>query len=286
MSPLTDRQVFGIAVILYGISAVYSIFLLRREKRHHNRLNYFLLLSALVAHTYAMVLSGFSLKACPINSLYGATTFISWTMVAAYLVIGLFHKLRFLGSYVAPLLFAIGVFALFTPRHVSQGTPNFTGGWGSLHIAAFTLAYAAWALSAVAGAMYLTQERDLKMHKLRAVLSLMPPIQRLETVTNRLLVGGFALFTVGLIVSVTFAHHGEFTMRGDFKVIWAGFVWLLYLGLILMRWKFWRGRRFAVSAIGACAFVLLTFWGSSLMSPSHDPRGSLVPDNTSPQAGQ
>jgi HemX protein len=280
MHALTDRQCFGIAVVLYGISAVYSIFLLRREVRQHNKLNYVLLLTAFCVHTYAMVLSGFSLKTCPINTLYGATTFVTWTMVAAYLVIGLFQKLRFIGAFAAPLLFGIGVFALFTPRHVSQGVMNFSGGWGSLHIAAFTLAYAAWGLSAVAGVMYLTQERDLKMHKLRAVLSLMPPIQRLEKVTNLLLISGFALFTVGLIVSVTFAHQGEFTMRGDFKVLLAAFVWLLYLGLILMRWRFWRGRRFAVSAIGACAFVLLTFWGSSLMSPSHDPRSA--PANTSP----
>lgn len=278
---LTDRQCFGIAVILYGISAFYSIFLLRRETRQHNRLNYVLLAAAFLAHTYSMVLSGFSLERCPINSLYGATTFVSWTMVAAYLVIGLFTKLRFLGAFAAPLLFALGVFALFTPKAVSQGHANFTGGWGSLHIAAFTLAYAAWGLSAVSGVMYLTQERDLKLRKLRAIMSLMPPIQRLEMVTRRLLVAGFVLFTIGLLVSVTFAHQGEFTMRGDFKVLWAAFVWVLYCALLVMHWKFWRGRRFAMGAIGACAFVMLTFWGSSLMSPSHDPRA--VPANTTPR---
>jgi HemX protein len=279
---LTDRQCFGIAVILYGISAVYSIFLLRRELRHHNRLNYVLLAAAFLAHTYSMVLSGFSLARCPINNLYGATTFVGWTMLAAYLVIGLFSKLRFLGAFAAPLLFGMGVFALFTPRAVSQTTMNFSGGWGSLHVAAFTLAYAAWGLSAVAGVMYLTQERDLKMHKMRAILSLMPPIQRLETVTRRLLVAGFVLFTIGLLVSVTFAHQGELSMRGDFKVLWAGFVWLLYLVLLVMHWRFWRGRRFAMGAIGACAFVMLTFWGSSLMSPSHDPRGT-QPGTVSPR---
>ena len=278
---LTDRQCFGIAVILYGISAVYSILLLRRDIRQHNRLNYFLIFAAFAAHTYSMVLSGFSLARCPINNLYGATTFISWTMVAGYLAIGLFSKLRFLGAFAAPLLFGIGVFALFTPKAVSQTTMNFSGGWGSLHIAAFTLAYAAWGLSAVAGVMYLTQEHDLKMNKLRAIMSLMPPIQRLEMVTRRLLIAGFALFTIGLVVSVTFARQGEFALRGDFKVLWAGFVWALYLALIFMNRKFWRGRRFAMSAIGACAFVMLTFWGSSLMSPSHDPRS--MPANTTSQ---
>jgi len=49
-------------------------------------------------------------------------------------------------------------------------------------------------------------------------------------------------------------------------------VWLLYLGLIIMRWKFAQsGRRFALGAIGTFVFVLLTFWGSNLLSPIHNP---------------
>ena len=49
-------------------------------------------------------------------------------------------------------------------------------------------------------------------------------------------------------------------------------VWLLYLGLIIMRWRFSQsGRRFALSAIGSFAFVLLTFWGTNVLSPLHNP---------------
>ena len=43
-----------------------------------------------------------------------------------------------------------------------------------------SLSYGAFGLSAVAALMYLTQERNLKFHKLQAIFSLMPPIQRLE----------------------------------------------------------------------------------------------------------
>ena len=39
--------------------------------------------------------------------------------------------------------------------------------------------------------MFLTQQHDLKFHKLRAVLSLLPPIQRLEIITSRLVLAGF-----------------------------------------------------------------------------------------------
>ena len=48
-------------------------------------------------------------------------------------------------------------------------------------------------------------------------------------------------------------------------------VWLLYLGLVVMRWRFAQGgRRFAFSAIGSFVFVLLTFWGTNVLSPLHN----------------
>ncbi len=272
MSWLTDRQCFGVAVVLYGISALYSIFLLRREERRDNRLNYLLLLAAFGAHTYAMILNGFSLDRCPINSLFGATALLSWIIALAYLVVGVTRKLRFLGAFAAPLLFGVGVFAVITPRDVGQNMPSFTGGLLSLHVALFILAYAAFGLSALSGAMYLAQERDLKLRRMRALFSLMPPIQRLELITGRVLAAGFVMLTIALFVSVLFVRQQETSLTpGDFKVLWSGFVWAIYLGLIGMRWKVWRGRRFAIGAIGAFAFVLLTFWGSSLMSPSHRP---------------
>jgi ABC-type uncharacterized transport system permease subunit len=273
MSGFSDRTCFAIAVVLYGLSAGYSIFLLRREVRHHNRLNYFLLLAAFGFHTAAMLLRGFSLERCPINNLYEATTFVAWTMTASYLAIGIWSKLRFLGAFAAPVLFAIGIFALLTPSDVgTAGKPEFTGGWLTLHVAMFALAYGAFGLSSVAGLMYLTQERDLKLHKIRALLSFMPPIQRLELVMRALLVTGFVLLSGALVISVLFMQQQGRALTADFKILWSIFVWALYFALILMRWKFWRGgRRFAWGSIAAFAFVLLTFWGSSLMSPMHRP---------------
>jgi len=103
---------FLCAVGLYGVSAVYSIFLLRQGFREDNRLNYLLLLGGFVLHTLAMFQRGFSLQRCPISNLYEATTFITWTIVAAYLLIGAWGRLRFLGAFVSPVLLGLGVFAL------------------------------------------------------------------------------------------------------------------------------------------------------------------------------
>ena len=273
MSWFTDRHCFAAAVVFYGISAAYSIFLLRKDIRQHNRLNYFALLTAFVFHTWAMLMRGFNLDRCPINNLYEATLFVAWTMTATYLVLGLWPRLRFLGAFAAPVLFAIGVFALIAPKDIgSPGHPDFSRGWLTLHVAMFALAYGAFGLSSVAGLMYLTQERDLKQHKMRAFLAFMPPIQRLETIIRALLIAGFVLFTGALLLSPIVVHQLGRTFEPDFKILWSLFVWALYLGLLVMRWKFWRGgRRFALGAVAVFAFVLLTFWGSSLMSPMHRP---------------
>lgn len=259
--------------MIYGFSTIYSVFLWRRGFRQDNRLNYFLLLAAFVLHTTAMAKRGFDLKHCPVNNLYEATTFISWTIVTSYLIFGVWSRLRFLGAFASPVLFAMGVFALMPSLDPPHGdTPQFSGGDTSLHAALILLAYGAFGLGAVAGVMYLTQEHDLKFHKLRAVLTLFPPIQRLELITNRLVLAGFILLTIGLCVGAGLPHPANEHFYNDPKILWSGFLWVLYLALLVSRWRFAQsGRRFAVGVIGLFAFLVLTFWGTALLSPLHHP---------------
>lgn len=261
-----------LAVLLYGISTIYSIFLLRKGFREDNRANYYLLLAAFVFHTLAMFKRGFSLHRCPINNLYEAVTFITWTIVASYMVMGVWSRLRFFGAFASPILFALGVFALMPALDKHGPRPDFSGAALHFHITLVLLSIGAFGLSCVAALMYLTQENDLKFHKMRAVLSLMPPIQRLEVVIGRSLAAGFVLLTAGLLVGGLFLEPPPGTrFIEDPMVIWSFLVWGLYLVLLVMRWHFaQRGRRFAWGAIAGFAFVMLTFWGFKLLSPLHN----------------
>ena len=270
--PVSDRQLFGIAVVLYGLSTLHALFVLRAGFRKDTWINYCLLFGGATFHTWAMFERGLPLQRCPINNLYEATTFIAWTIVAAYLVVmGSWGRLRFLGAFVSPLLLALGVFALMPALDVRAATPTFTGGWRSLHNALILLAFGGFGLSAVAGLMYVMQDRDLKHHKLRAALSLLPPIQRIEAIIGRLLVAGFALLTAGLVVSIVYLKQTrDVYFSSDALLLYSVFVWALYLTLVVLRWGFaQRGRRFAMGAIGSFAFIALTFWGVYLLSDLH-----------------
>jgi HemX protein len=266
-----DRHFFLLAVAVYGASVIYSVFLWRRGFRRDDHVNYFILLAAFALHTTAMVLRGFNFKQCPVNNLYEAMTFISWTIAATYLVVGIAHQLRFLGAFASPILFAIGVFALMPsldPPHGAQ--PDFSHGLVSLHASTILLAYGAFGLGAVSAIMFLTQQHDLKFHKLRAVLSLLPPIQRLEHVTFRLVLAGFILFTLGLALGPDLPRKAGETFLSDSKTLWSIFMWLVYLALILVHWRRAQSARaFATSVIVAFAFLLLTFWGTNLLSTLH-----------------
>lgn len=267
-----DRHYFLLAVVLYGLSTVYSVFLWRKGFRRDNWINYLLLLAAFALHTSSMARRGFSLQHCPVNNLYEATQFIAWTIVATYLVLGLMPRLRFLGAFASPVLLLMGVFALMPALDPPHGpAPDFGNGWVSLHAALIFLAFGAFGLGSIAALMFLTQEHDLKFHKLRAILSLLPPIQRLEKIAGGLVLTGFILLTAGLALFPLLPEPKTAAeSKFDPIILWSGLVWLVYLILLVMRWRGQGGRRFAWVALGSFAFILLTFWGIMLLSPSHN----------------
>lgn len=262
-----------LAVAAYGLSMLFSVFVWRKNFRSDNRVNYALLMVGLAFHTIALFKRGFSLERCPVNNLFEATAFFLWTFLAVYAVLGIFARLRFLGAFAAPLVFAVSVFALMPSLDPPPGpSPQFSGGWVSLHATLILLSYGAFGLGSAAAAMYLTQEHDLKLHKIRAILSQLPSIERIERVVQGLLLGGFVLLTVGLaIIPIMVGQPEGMSFSNDSKVLWSGLVWVAYSLLVLFHFRFhFVGKRFAWAVVAGFAFVLLTFWGTNLMSPVHN----------------
>jgi len=268
---LTDRQYFLLAVITYGLSTIYALFLWRKGFRLHDHTNYILLLIGFALQIEAMLKRGLTSGHCPVNNLYEAIVFVDAAIAGTCLLIGVWPRLRHLGAFAAPVLLAIGIFALMPGLDTHTEKPQFNLDLVSLHAALTLLSYGAFGLSSIAAVMYLTQEHDLKFHKLRAVFSLLPPMDRLEKIISRLLWTGFMFLTGGLaFIPFLLKGRPEAHLASDPKVIWSGLVWALYLALLILHGRFHQsGRRFAWGAVGTFAFVLLTFWGINLLSPAH-----------------
>ena len=236
-------------------------------------MNFFLLLAGFALHTTAMFQRGLRLDACPVNNLYEATTFLLWALAHAGRVIGLLPRLKFLGAFASPVLFAVGVFALMPSLDPPHGPkPDFSNWLTSLHAATSLLAYGAFGLGAVAAGMFLTQRRNLKTHKASAVLSVFPSIQRLEMISTRLVLAGFILLTIGLAAGRELPRPVGAAYFTDSKVIWSLLFWLAYLELQVAHKFLGRSsRNFAIGVIAAFVLLLLTFWITNLDSPLHHP---------------
>ncbi|HEY2328706.1 MAG TPA: cytochrome c biogenesis protein CcsA, partial [Verrucomicrobiae bacterium] len=148
--------------------------------------------------------------------------------------------------------------------------PEFSGALRSLHAATILQAYGAFGLAAVAAGMFLMQRHDLKFHKLRALLSLLPSIQRLEFITFRLVAVGFVLLTIGLAAGSQLPRHEGKPYFSDPKVVWSALLWLVYLeSLVAYKFLGRTSRRFALGIIVAFVFLLLTFGLTNKFSPMH-----------------
>ena len=118
--------------------------------------------------------------------------------------------------------------------------------------------------------MFLVEQHDLKFHKIRAVLSQLPSIQRLELITARLVFVGFMLLTIGLAAGQQLPRHEGVPYFSDAKVIWSALMWLMYLELIVARLFFGRStRRFTIGVLLAFVFLLLTFGITNFYSGLH-----------------
>ncbi|MCS7090935.1 MAG: cytochrome c biogenesis protein CcsA [Verrucomicrobiota bacterium] len=268
----TDRHWYALAVAVYGLATVYSTFLWRRGFRRHDWINYSLLGLGFLSHTWALLERGMSLQHCPIRNLYEASAFIGWSMLISYMLVGLWSRMRFLGVLVAPVQLALGVFALMpgldTPSEPVVQTHRVME---SVHAALALLAYGAFGLAAAGGGLFLMQVHDLKWRKLRAILSVLPPVQRLERVARHLAQVGWILLTLSLFLGSQLPPPPGTRLAGDPKVIWSAVLWVGYAVLLLWHWRGLSSRRFAWGLVGVFGFVLFTFWGTNLLSPLHHP---------------
>lgn len=236
--------------------------LFRRRQQGAAGVSWFFLGGGFLTQGVFLYLRGQAFGACPLGTFADVLVFLSWAMVLIYLIIGPAYRLSLLGAFTLPLVSALQLAALATlrPLQVTRlGPPN---PWVELHAALSVVAYGAFGLAAVAGLMYLIQERLLKRHRVSLLFYQLPPIQDLHIATGRLLVFGFLLLTIA------FLSGAMARLPVEALKIWGSLgLWTLY-GIIL--WLRQRHRlsphQLARLAVVAFVAVMLTLPGIHYLS--------------------
>ena len=164
-------------------------------------------MAGFVLQTAFLSIRGHAVGRCPLTNLFEVLIFLAWSVALIYLLVGPAYRLSLMGAFTAPLVFLIQAFALIAPIDIRHPTKLPANSWLEFHASMSIVAYGAFALACIAGAMYLLQERQLKTHQIHSIFYHLPPLSDLFAAITRLLWWGFALYTLGLVSGFLSVNH-------------------------------------------------------------------------------
>lgn len=246
-----------LATLAFAGGAVHTLLSLRAGKWRGNRWHWLPVLVGFAIQTAFLNARGQEVGQCPMKSLSDILVFIAWSMVLLYFLVGSAYRLSLLGVFTAPLVVGMQVLAMAVPN----AFPDYPEKAKilvlvELHAAVALVAYAAFAMAAVTGVMYLLQERMLKNHRIGELFFQLPPIGELARAIFRLVVLGVALLSLAL--GISFALE---TSAAGAKLVFAWSVWALYGVLAVVMWRHLMSpRRMAWLAVGGFAVPFVSLW--------------------------
>lgn len=266
------RIFFWLALGAFAAGGLYSLARLRSNappSPEGGRITFLLALMGTALQTVALYLRGSAIGRCPLTNWFETLMFISWAIALAYLAGGAALRRSALGLFAAPLIVLLNSVGLVFPALDTPAAPReATNPWFELHITLAILSFGAFALAFATGAMYLVQERQLKTHRLGIFFRRLPSIEQLDQINFRFLMAGLALLTVGLLFG--FALGRNIVPTDWPMLLWSGLVWLLYaVALVGRATARLAERKVALFSVAAFFFLLLTYWGASLLSETH-----------------
>lgn len=250
-----DRQLLIYATLCYFAAIIRTVVSLRARVFRRSRVVFLSIALGFALQSAFLFIRGHALGSCPITNLFEVLVFLAWSIALIYMLIGTAYRLSLLGAFTAPLVFVLQITALLLPIDVPRASlpPN---PWLEFHASISIIAYGAFALACVAGAMYLFQERQLKTHQLRSIFYHLPPLPNLFSAMTRLLWFGFILYSAGLISGFFVSEPLPWT-----KIALAIAIWVLYGAILQGRYLRWvTPRRVATLCMIAFAVALSLLW--------------------------
>ena len=137
-----------------------------------------------------------------------------------------------------------------------------SAGWFRLHVLAFVLAYAAFAISCVSAIMYLMLLGEIQAKHFGFFYNRLPALEVLNLFNNRAASFGFVFLSGGAIASSIWAYQElhKLWVWGEPAFLPILVAWVIYAGHLAARWLAgWQGRRAALLSIAGFTMVILAF---------------------------
>jgi ABC-type uncharacterized transport system permease subunit len=193
----------------------------------------------------------------------GATVSQALTVVAfAIAIIYLF--LEWLGGERATGVWLVGQVLVFQLLAVVLHEPMppkrelFEHPLFGIHVFLALLGYAAFAVAASYGFLFLRLYRELKRSRFSVFYGKLPPLEVLERMMNGALAVGFAALTGALLDGAIWAsQRSDLDWQRDPTILLTMATWALYgIALLLRRLRRWQGRQTAVASLAGLGVIV------------------------------
>lgn len=263
MGSLALHAFLTAASLLFAVATLLYLAYLRWRKNDTGFWASFFALMGWIALSVGAVVRGALLGQIPLGSFSDSLLLLVWFLASSFFVVEQRFGLKAGGAFVLPTVTAGVLYATLTPAEVNMLLPILRSPWVSWHVGLVFAGYATFALAAVAGLLYLLQERELKSKRLTFMHFSLPSLGALERLAVLLVAVGFPCLTLGILTGALWSRQvwGSY-IPWDPKVVWTLATWLFYCGALVARrvWG-WRGRRIALFTVVGFLAVIANYLG-------------------------
>ncbi len=204
----------------------------------------------------------------PLTNMYESVVFFAWTIIALYLVIEWKFKFKIIGAFATPFAFFAMAYASFSGdinKGISPLLPALQSNWLIAHVVTCFIGYAAFAVAAALGIMYVIKNRSKEATGTDT--GGLPPLTVIDDLIHKTMIFGFIWLSAGIITGAIWANSAWGTYWSwDPKETWSLITWFFYAITLHARYtRGWAGTRIAFLAIFGFFSVLFTYYGVNFL---------------------
>jgi ABC-type transport system involved in cytochrome c biogenesis permease subunit len=189
----------------------------------------------------------------PLTNFYESLIFYAWCIILVVIVMKKRLRLPIFTALATVIAVGFMAYASLSPsvdKQIQPLIPALQSNWLHVHVFTCFIAYASFAISFLAGILY--------MFGLKSI-----PREKLEEINYQAVVVGFPTLTAGILTGAVWAHYawGSY-WTWDPKETWSLITWIIYALFLHARFtKGWKGKRLALLSVIGFLSVLFTYLG-------------------------
>ena len=274
---MDSSALLGITTFAYLLSTIlYTLLFIFKLEKLGKVVTWFTA-AALIVQTFGIALRWhesykLGIGHAPLTNMYESVVFFAWTIVALYLFIEWKFKTQIIGVFTVPFAFLAMAYASMSTdinKSISPLVPALQSNWLIAHVVTCFIGYAAFAVAAGLGLMYLIKNKVSPNEKTTqtGILSTFPSLKIIDTITHKIMIFGFIWLTIGIITGAVWANSAWGTYWSwDPKETWSLITWFVYAITLHARYtRGWGGARIAWLAILGFISVIFTYYGVNFL---------------------